>query len=208
MHTVLCDTCGKFLDRPWWKIQKNNHHFCSKFCHYNYGDWAAAEKQYGGQIKKGQDIGRVHGIKYIWLGCASCGTERWVQIKHGKPSSLKCRRCNTSPEKIEMLRKMAWKGGRHITSNGYVAVAVPDNSPYVSMRNATTYVMEHRLIVAKSLGRCLTKDEIVHHYNGIKDDNRLENLLLVSPDTHKEIIPALQKRIRELEKHGIDVILS
>ena len=61
------------------------------------------------------------------------------------------------------------------------------------------YVREHRIVLAEHLGRCLKADEVVHHLNGIKDDNRLSNLFLTFPNKHKVIIPALQKRIQELE---------
>lgn len=71
-----------------------------------------------------------------------------------------------------------WKGGRTITEGGYVAVFVPSDDPLASMRSKAGYVLEHRLVMARHLGRSLLPNETVHHKDGDKKNNKLKNLQL------------------------------
>lgn len=70
--------------------------------------------------------------------------------------------------------------GQLRTLGGYVVVRLPPDDPLASMAQSTGYVFEHRLLMARSLGRPLEKHETVHHINGNRTDNRLENLQLRS----------------------------
>ena len=99
-----------------------------------------------------------------------------------------------------------WKGGKSIYSGGYIAILVSPNDPFYEMGRKEpglqgSYVLEHRLIMARYLGRALTKQEIVHHLNGIRSDNRFKNLALVTRGNHPHntLVKLLQKRIRDLE---------
>ena len=75
-----------------------------------------------------------------------------------------------------------WKGGRH--KNGrYIEIYYPSH-PFA---NGGRYVLEHRLVMEKHLGRFLQPDEIVHHLNGKGTDNRLSNLKLCSRSEHIEM---------------------
>jgi hypothetical protein len=68
-------------------------------------------------------------------------------------------------------------GGRRL-QKGYVLVLVGDDHPAAAMRDRGGYVPEHRIVMAEALGRPLKGHETVHHINGNKTDNRLENLEL------------------------------
>lgn len=87
----------------------------------------------------------------------------------------------TSTGRGARRRGSRYRGGRVITPSGYVAVLMAWDHPFAaSMRNSIGYVFEHRLVMAQALGRPLRKNETVHHINGDKQDNRLENLQLRS----------------------------
>lgn len=94
-----------------------------------------------------------------------------------------------------------WKGGKH-KSNGYIFIRIfPDDPFYPMVASTWSYLPEHRYIMAKYLNRCLNSNEIIHHLNGVRDDNRIPNLGIVtrSNHSHHTLQKLLQKRIRELE---------
>lgn len=71
-----------------------------------------------------------------------------------------------------------WRGGRHVSTYGYVLVdPTEDDLQYLPARR-TRYVQEHRLVMARSLGRPLRRTESVHHIDGDRSNNALENLQL------------------------------
>lgn len=65
-------------------------------------------------------------------------------------------------------------------SDGYVKVYSPDHPRCTS----DGYVMKHILVIERAIGRYLTDDECVHHINHIRDDNRVENLVLMNKTVH------------------------
>lgn len=73
-----------------------------------------------------------------------------------------------------------WKGGRQ-NWMGYIRVHRPDH-PAADTKG---YILEHRLVMEEKLGRVLLSTEFVHHINGVKDDNRPENLTVVATTNHK-----------------------
>ena len=105
----------------------------------------------------------------------------------GKPASIRCKSCNGKMprRRLSGVNHPMWRGGRYIRNDGYLWVKLLGvNKKYQSMADMNGYVAEHRLVMAKQLERCLHSNEVVHHINGIKLDNQMENLELVTRKFH------------------------
>ena len=162
-----------------------------------------------GAVVKGSEAGKCGSGRYQWLACVECGTERWVKVRNTIPMAKRCQKCfaktpncRVNQAKSASIRHRGagnynWRGGRTVNL-GYVHLKLFPDDFFFPMVDGKGYVLEHRLIMAKSLGRNLHRWEIVHHKNGIRDDNRIENLQLVSDDRHKQIT-ILESRIVYLE---------
>ena len=152
--------------------------------------------------------------KFIWVACKSCGGERWNLIVRGEPISKLCRVCHA-----RKIQPLIWRGhqtrirtSKHRAKNaghyerGYKLIKLYPDDSFYPMANNKGFVREHRLVVARALGRCLHFGEVIHHKHGFaKDDNRYpETLQLNTVDGHNTIsamqnkIDALERRINEL----------
>ena len=139
-----------------------------------------------GEIRSGVEVGKNTRSKYIWLACPDCGQETWVQVtKTGKLTSKRCQACYLKSQVGPAHHN--WKGGRRKVVGGYIKQAIQPDSfflPMATKNNGQYFVLEHRLVMAQHLGRCLQSWEAVHHINGIKDDNRVGNLRLLLTGVH------------------------
>ena len=116
----------------------------------------------------------------------------------GKPSSNKGKK--RTEEQKEKIRKAklnkytkpsTYGGHKKKRKDGYIKVYLPTHP------NSTKdgYVMEHVLVMENKIGRYLKSNEVVHHINHIRDDNRLENLKLMTFKEHA--------RFHMLERHAL-----
>ncbi len=104
-----------------------------------------------------------------------------------------------------------WKGGRYVEKPGYVSVWISPSDPMYGMcRRGRGRVAEHRLVMARHLGRPLLTCEQVHHINGIKGDNRIENLQLAAISDHLSFERKcrsclIKKQIKQLVKENAEL---
>jgi hypothetical protein len=116
-----------------------------------------------------------------------CATHYKRVLKHGHP------RANVPIRESD--------GTGHM-SHGYLQVNIPPKLRHLS--GGATKIAEHRFVMAQSLGRALTSDEHVHHINGVKTDNRLENLELwsVSHPSGQRVEDLLEFCMVMLDRYG------
>lgn len=104
-------------------------------------------------------------------------------LEPNKPTFSKLAREN-SIKAHKGKRSCGWKGGKRKDKFGYIQIWMPDH-PNAKMKG---YIHEHRLIMSEYLGRPLESYEFIHHKNGNKADNQIENLELLTKNVHRGIV--------------------
>ena len=188
-----CHVCGKEIFRwPYSLKASNGISYCSSKCK---GIAQLGIKPPNKANLLGQRFGHLtviaeHGSKNghtVWKCCCDCGRVNYVStgcLKSGIIQSCGClqtRRGKNHPN---------WRKGFHITEAGYREIPIPDSQA------KHRYYAEHRCVMEKYLGRTLGPEEVVHHINGNKLDNRIENLAVLSREEHAAIHAGVRFRGR------------
>ena len=153
-----------------------------------------------------------------WIICPNCEKGRWVETSNIQTQGTKftslCFPCHNLIIKKPFFQSLSQetknknrpKYKMSSKSRGYILVRLKKDDFFYPMIDKCGYVREHRLVMAKHLGRCLHAWEIVHHKHtkypagSIEDkqDNRIENLQLATDDRHNGIT-VLENKIKRLE---------
>ncbi len=210
-HSDMCHKCGMAESIPCREYHKSR----------NLPRGHEHDGTFIGEVVKARDLGRKGGYRFRWSACADCGKLSWVALRQGKPITYKCLSCalkghtisDTGKQRIREAQKLldrrgpksnSWRGGRRKNKQGYIDIWVGKGHPFSTMARKDGTILEHRLVFASAIGRVLFSWEVIHHINGIKDDNRIENLeLLPSNSKHNtrmhSTLKKMQKQLSEVQ---------
>lgn len=140
---------------------------------------------FGYSTGKAYYILRDAGCKFRqrWTGPHSEEAKRKISAAHkGKIVSDESRRMVSESKKCHYN---GFNGIGHLKQHpkGYVLAYVPDH-PHAK---ADGYVFLHTIVMERAIGRYLNRDEVVHHVNRIRNDNRIENLVLMNRHDHQSM---------------------
>lgn len=120
------------------------------------------------------------------LVCPECGNIFFRWPSEVKPINFCSQKCVNLSKRGE--GSQFWNGGKGV-DRGYIWITSEDGKR----------IYEHRDIIQKALGRKLKRNEHVHHINGNKADNRIENLQVVTPAKHTAIHSKIDRWARHFD---------
>ena len=138
---------------------------------------------------KGIGYRKVKGVNYYYsvFECPVCGSHTEKIKKDG----IRAKSCSHKCYAKTRGRRGAYKGGTVVIS-GYIYEYAPDH-PRTTNHG---YVAQHRLVAEKNIGRYLNADEVAHHINEIKTDNRPENIQVMKAAEHIKYHKQKAKRLK------------
>lgn len=161
--------------------------------------WINGMKPNIGDLATAKSVGRKGRAVHIWAACPKCGHERWVK-RNARHTS--CQTCEHPPTQYGS-KNPRWNATKKTFTKSGIRVYVTTTHPYFKMahRCATSgyAILEHRLIMAEHIGRCLDSWEVVHHIDGDNCNNAIENLLLLPNQAMHTAYTLLQTEMRSLQ---------